>query len=72
MKKISWCLKNYIFIYPNPINNSRKARVNIYINSSGKIKKGKEIYAQDKVHLKQDKVHLKIYELYDHIYDKLN
>jgi hypothetical protein len=65
MKKISWCLKNYIFIYPNPINNSRKARVNIYINTSGKIKKGKEIYTQDKVHLK-------IYELYDYIYDKLN
>ena len=65
MKKISWCLKNYIFIYPNPTSKGRKPLVNIHINTSGKIKKGKEIYTQDKVHLK-------IYELYDHIYDKLN
>jgi predicted amidohydrolase len=65
MEKISWCLKNYIFIYPHPTSKGRKPLVNIYINSSGKIKKGKEIYTQDKVHLK-------IYELYDHIYDKLN
>ena len=65
MKKISWCLKNYIFIYPYPTSKGRKPLVNIYINTSGKIKKGKEIYTQDKVHLK-------IYELYDHIYDKLN
>jgi len=65
MKKISWCLKNYIFIYPHPTSKGRKPLVNIYINTSGKIKKGKEIYTQDKVHLK-------IYELYDYIYDKLN
>lgn len=65
MKKISWCLKNYILIYPHPTSKGRKPLVNIYINTSGKIKKGKEIYTQDKVHLK-------IYELYDHIYDKLN
>tara|TARA_R110000782_G_scaffold214872_1_gene302634 strand:- start:171 stop:368 length:198 start_codon:yes stop_codon:yes gene_type:complete len=65
MKIISWCLKNDIKIYPVPISKSRNPGVNIDINFQSKLKKGKEIYTQQKVHEK-------IYELYKVIYYKMN
>ena len=65
MKTISWCLKNYIKIYPIPISKSKNPGVMICINFQGTIKKGKEIYTQQKVHNK-------IYELYQNIYNKMN
>ena len=60
---MSWCLKNYIKIYPVPI--TKNPGVMIYINFQGTIKKGKEIYTQQKVYKK-------IYELYENIYNKMN
>ena len=62
---MSWCLKNHIKIYPVPISKTKNPGVMIYINFQGTIKKGKEIYTQQKVYKK-------IYELYENIYNKMN
>jgi len=62
---MSWCLKNHIKIYPVPISKTKNPRVMIYINFQGTIKKGKDLYTQQKVYKK-------IYELYENIYNKMN
>jgi len=63
---MSWCLANNIKIYVEPISKGRKPLVKIIINNKRKITKGKKIYTQN------SEVSKVIFNLYLHLYNKLN
>lgn len=65
MRHQSWCHKQGIFIYFEPID-WRQGR--IVINNQGKITKSEEIYNQAKLRVKDKLYHLEIYKLYTKFY----
>lgn len=69
MRKMSWCIKNNIIIYYEPIS-WREGR--IVINDNGKPKKSEETYFQVKLKLKDKRYHEVVYENYVRLYNEKN
>lgn len=66
-KEISWCLKNDIKIYVEPIRQGKRPPVIIVIDYKGQIKKGKIEYAQQ-----NNLVWEKINEIYKTYFNHFN
>ena len=65
MKHQSWCLKNGIKIYFEPID-WRRGR--IVVDNNGSISESHEVYNQAKLRVKDKLYHLEIYKLYTQFY----
>ena len=66
LNAMSWCINHNIKIYVEPTSKGRKPLVKIIINNKGKITKGKKTYIQN------SEVSKVIFNLYLHLYNKLN